>query len=554
MDNKRINVRIEIKVEDKLGISQEILSIFAQRNWNILALEVGSHFIYVHFMSKDIGLPDIKASLKSRTDIIHCKTIDLLPTERRELHLQTLLDKLPNPIIDIDERGLISAVNKATIALLAKLDIGQVNPNNSHYKSIVGQPIAKYSDYAFTSINNPANTSVVLSFMDNSYVADITCLNIDEKISGVMLTLRSMHSVGQQISLLQAKEQAHVDNIIGNSSIIVALKAQTIRFAKLELPVLISGETGTGKELVARALHNASSRSQAPFLAINCAALPEHLLESELFGYASGAFTGAKKGGKPGLLELAESGSLFLDEIAEMSTYLQAKLLRFLQDYNYRRLGGTKELTANVRIISASHQNLTKLIEQRLFREDLYYRLNVLGISIPPLRERSDDISLLAQHFIESAALQVSRSLPVLTEQGLTLLKSYYWPGNIRQLQNILFRAVALNESGIIDAKDVDSLLSEISSYLPQSNQKQLGHGIENNVEGSDRQSIDNTTGKNDEGHDSVLTWKEEQQIFEQQLLSNLYENFPTTRKLAERLNVSHNKIAMKLRQYNIGN
>jgi TyrR family helix-turn-helix protein len=552
-------VRIEIKVEDKIGISQEILAIFAQMNWNILALEVGSYFIYIHFMSKDINLSDIKASLKDRTDIIHCKAIDLLPTERREVHLQTLLDKLPNPIIDIDERGLISAVNKATIALLTEQDGNKLNsinsnPNNCHYKSIVGQPIAKYSDYAFTSINNPANTSVVLSFMDNSYVADITCLNIDEKISGVMLTLRSMHSVGQQISLLQAKEQAHVDNIIGNSSIIVSLKAQTIRFAKLELPVLISGETGTGKELIARALHNASSRSQAPFLAINCAALPEHLLESELFGYASGAFTGAKKGGKPGLLELAESGTLFLDEIAEMSTYLQAKLLRFLQDYNYRRLGGTKELTANVRIISASHQNLTKLIEQRLFREDLYYRLNVLGISIPPLRERSDDISLLALQFIESAALQVSRSLPVLTEQGLTRLKSYYWPGNIRQLQNILFRAVALNESGIIEAKDVESLLSEISSYSPQSNQKQLGQVIENNVEGSDRQSIDNTAGKNDEGHDSVLTWEEEQQIFEQQLLSKLYEDYPTTRKLAERLNVSHNKIAMKLRKYNIGN
>ena len=315
------------------------------------------------------------------------------------------------------------------------------------------------------------------------------------------------------------------------------MKTQTRRFSELELPVLISGETGTGKELLARALHNASGRANAPFLAINCAALPENLLESELFGYASGAFTGAKKSGKPGLFELADTGTIFLDEIAEMSVYLQAKLLRFLEDYKYRRLGGTQELTANVRIISASHQNLPQQIEQKLFREDLFYRLNVLNLSIPPLRDRPDDIVLLAAHFIEMAALQVARKAPVLTEQALGALKTSQWPGNIRQLQNILFRAIALNETGVIEKSDIDGALSQFTTsglIIPSS--------PEESVSGSDNTNI----------LYECKDWSSAQDKFESDLLKELYPLHPTTRKLAERLKVSHNKIAMKLRKYGI--
>jgi len=315
------------------------------------------------------------------------------------------------------------------------------------------------------------------------------------------------------------------------------LKEQSERFSKLDLPVLIGGETGTGKELIARVLHQSSSRAKAPFLAINCAALPEHLLESELFGYSAGAFTGAKKSGKPGLIELAEGGSIFLDEIAEMSTYLQAKLLRFLQDFSYRRVGGTKELHANIRIISASHQNLGKLITEKLFREDLYYRLNVLSLDLPPLRDRTEDIILLATHFIDNAAKQVEQSnqgvskTPKLSEQALLLLQAYRWPGNIRQLQNVLFSVVALNTTSVIEAQAVEQALAKFSQEI---NHSQSDISIEKTIPLT------------------VKDWSSAQADFEEKLLLQLYPLFPTTRKLAERLKVSHNKVAMKLRKYGI--
>jgi len=313
------------------------------------------------------------------------------------------------------------------------------------------------------------------------------------------------------------------------------LKEQCIRFAKLDLPVLISGETGTGKELVARALHQKSNRAKAPFLAINCAALPDHLLESELFGYNRGAFTDAKKSGKPGLIELAEGGSIFLDEIAEMSVYLQAKLLRFLEDFSYRRVGGTTELYANVRIISASHQKLTELIDSKKFREDLFYRLNVINIKLPPLRARIADITLLTEHFITNASKQVKSGMltpvvvPSLTKQAWLLLKTYPWPGNIRQLQNVLFSVIALSRHDVISAAEIEQALSTFPIQKPALN-------IENNLAVLEQQK----------------DWASAQAEFEQRLLNALYPLFPTTRALASRLNVSHNKIAMKLRKYGI--
>jgi len=520
-------LRVEIKVKDRIGISQEILAIFANKHWNVASLEVVSHFIYVHFISDDISLLDVKKSLSHRNDIVHCLSVDLLPTQRREAHLQTVLDKIPDPIIDIDQHGIIITINTAARCLLKGLDL-----------VIEGQHIDRYIDQSFDTLLNSPSSNLSLSFLEHSYLADITAIFSEDNASGVILTLRSMNRVGQQIALMQSREQAEFDNIIGEAPAIRLLKSQTLRFSELELPVLISGETGTGKELLARALHNASKRAKAPFLALNCAALPENLLESELFGYAAGAFTGAQKNGKPGLFELAETGTIFLDEIAEMSVYLQAKLLRFLQDYKYRRLGGTKELTANVRIISASHQNLPLQIEQNLFREDLFYRLNVLNLSIPALRERPDDIALLSAHFIAMAALQVAMTVPTLTEKAVIALKSYQWPGNVRQLQNILFRAVALNESGLIEKSDIDSALSQFSAG--KSIVKSDAHG-------------DIEEGESRVKECDFSDWGSAQAQFESDLLKELYPLYPTTRKLAERLKVSHNKIAMKLRKYGIG-
>jgi transcriptional regulator of aroF, aroG, tyrA and aromatic amino acid transport len=521
-------MRLEIKSTDRIGISQEILSAFTKQSWNLTAVEVSACYTFVHLDHDTLSLQDISDSLKEVTGVISIIEVALLPIEQRENHLQALLDRIPDPIIDINNQGIILAVNSATHKLIQK--------NNKQV--ITGLPIDKYIEQKYQNLLSDKATTHSLVFNGKTYLADITPVISEHKqVTGAMITLRSMKAIGRQLSLMQTHQEQGIDNIIGHSASIVLLKEQSARFAKLDLPVLISGETGTGKELIARALHELSHRANAPFLAINCAALPENLLESELFGYSAGAFTGAKKAGKPGLIELAEGGSIFLDEIAEMSTYLQAKLLRFLQDFSYRRVGGTKELHANVRIISASHQNLAKLITEKLFREDLYYRLNVLNLALPALRERTVDIHLLATYFINNAVKQVEQVVEPasgvlrLTEEALLLLQAYHWPGNIRQLQNLLFSVVALNTSHVIDAQAIEQALTKFSQVSP----------LSPNEVSTDINALQN-----------IKDWSSAQASFEKKLLSQLYPLFPTTRKLAERLNVSHNKIAIKLRKYHI--
>lgn len=528
-------MRIVIESSDRVGISQEILAVFAQQTWNLKAVEITSCFTYVHVEYESLSLAKIQQSLADVSGVISVQVINLLPSEQRENHLQALLDKMPEPIIDVDNNGVILAMNQASLQLMPE------NKSERLAADFLGKPIEQYIKQIHKNMLTDSPSSQAINLHGKAYILDISPVlssfasegksEVSQAISGSVLLFRSMNTLGRQISLLQSHQAHSFDSIIGKSESIRLIKAQSRRFADLDLPIFINGETGTGKELIARALHQASPRAKHPFLAINCSALPEQLLESELFGYASGAFTGAQKGGKPGLIELAEGGCLFLDEIAEMSTYLQAKLLRFLQDFQYRRVGGTKELTANVRILSASHQNLASLISQKTFREDLYYRLNVLNIELPPLRERCSDISLLAKFFIENAHKQVCNNQkiinkkPKLTKQALLLLEQYSWPGNIRQLQNVLFSVVALNNGEDIVVKDLQQVLNK---FAHQSQQH------------SELESI------------NVKDWASAQAEFERSLLKQLHPMFPTTRSLADRLNVSHNKIAMKLREHGV--
>lgn len=507
-------MRLEIESQDRVGISQEILAVFASKGWSIVAMEVATNFIYVQIDSTGISLSTVKRSLNDVSGVLNCKLIELLPTEHRESHLKALLARIPDPILDVDAKGNILSSNKALISLVGK--------------NCEGERVSKLLNLSDNLFVSQAAYTREVSVKGQMLIAEITPIYSNKVFNGAVIVLKEARAIGRQISLLQQQKQYSADSIIGQSTKINLLKQQMARFAELDLPVLITGETGTGKELFARGIHEASHRQHAPFLAINCAALPEHLLESELFGYAPGAYTGAQKAGKPGLFELADGGTVFLDEIAEMSTYLQAKLLRFLQDFRYRRLGGTEEFVANVRIISASHQIFTDLIQQKTFREDLYYRLNVLTLSLPSLRERIDDISILSNYFIANAARQVGQPEPKLNKEALALLQRYNWPGNIRQLQNILFSLVALNEKNIIEKEDVEHVLLGVNkSYSLERDSKNIDTSI-------------------------IKSWSQAQSQFEKELLMQFYPEYPTTRKLAARLKVSHNKIAMKLREHHL--
>jgi len=255
------------------------------------------------------------------------------------------------------------------------------------------------------------------------------------------------------------------DEFIGNSQKMREVYAQVGQVAATNSTVLITGESGTGKELLARSIHHGSPRSSGPFIPINCASIPDTLLESELFGFEKGAFTGAEKT-KPGKLELAHRGSLFLDEIGEMSPHLQAKLLRALQERSFERLGGTKTVEVDIRLIVATNKNLGDLVGKGKFREDLFYRLNVFPINIPPLRERAEDIPLLALHFLDRYSAEMNKNIKGISREAMDILLSYTWQGNVRELQNVVERAVILCREGEIAPKEINLCHSEEINIL----------------------------------------------------------------------------------------
>ncbi|WP_422445104.1 sigma 54-interacting transcriptional regulator [Thermoanaerobacterium sp. DL9XJH110] len=249
------------------------------------------------------------------------------------------------------------------------------------------------------------------------------------------------------------------NDILTNNEKMKKLINTAKRIAKTESTILITGESGTGKELIAQSIHNESLRKNGPFVAVNCASLPRNLLESELFGYVDGAFTGAKKGGKPGLFELAHMGTIFLDEVADMPLDLQAHLLRVIQEKELTRIGDDKVIPVNIRIISATNKDLQHYVSEGRFREDLYYRLNVLNIKMPPLRERQDDIPLLVSHFSKEYCAKNNLGMKKFSPDAISVLCSYLWPGNIRELQNFVEHLVLTVDSDIICENDVYELL-----------------------------------------------------------------------------------------------
>jgi len=253
--------------------------------------------------------------------------------------------------------------------------------------------------------------------------------------------------------------------LLGESDGIRAVFRAIDKAASTSATVLISGESGTGKELVARAIHYASSRASAPFVAVNCGAIPEGLLESELFGYIKGAFTGATES-RAGFFQTADGGTIFLDEISETSPAMQVRLLRVLQDKEVCMVGATRTRKVDIRIVTATNRNPASLVEKGILREDLFYRLNVITISIPPLRDRGDDILLLVDHFARRFAKEYGTRTPQFSDHALRALRQYYWPGNVRELENVVQRLVLMSEEEVIDVFDLPTLMR--FSALPE--------------------------------------------------------------------------------------
>jgi two-component system response regulator PilR (NtrC family) len=274
--------------------------------------------------------------------------------------------------------------------------------------------------------------------------------NVDELKIVVLGALERRRLRRENVLLKRVLGERHqFSNIIGRSESMLAVFELIETIAQTTSTVMVTGESGTGKELAARAIHFNSPRKDRPFVAVNCGALTETLLESELFGHVRGAFTGAATN-KKGLIEVAERGTIFLDEIGEMSPLMQVKLLRVLQERVFRRVGGTDEISADIRIIAATNRDLAQMVGENRFREDLYYRINVIPLHLPPLRERGEDLPLLAEHFVTRFAAELGKPVQGLAAESLSLLVQYHWPGNIRELENAMERAVALERTPVI--------------------------------------------------------------------------------------------------------
>ncbi|WP_067217568.1 sigma-54 interaction domain-containing protein [Marinomonas gallaica] len=285
-----------------------------------------------------------------------------------------------------------------------------------------------------------------------------------KRINSHIKALLAEHEFTNQTAPVVAKQpsaQYRLADIVGDSKAIKNLNQTITQVASGDVTVLLRGESGTGKELYAHAIHQLSDRGDGPFIKVNCAAIPENLLESELFGYEEGAFTGAKKGGKAGKFQLANGGTLFLDEIGDLPLSMQAKLLRVLQDREVEAVGSTSTTPLDIRLITATHRPLESLIKSGDFREDLYYRINVVNVSLPPLRERPEDISKLAEHFLQTLSRRTGRRAPKLTAQAMTALLDYDWPGNIRELENVM-------EAAFFTATDRKIPLSLLPTALSQ--------------------------------------------------------------------------------------
>lgn len=372
-------------------------------------------------------------------------------------YYQTVFNEVSDAIVTVDSAGFIEKINSQAAELLS------VDPNK-----VAGSPASDILNFEPVQLNKAVlnwlskqGESAVRSGRARKIVWDaIPVCHTDGSTGGLVAIARG--GVQDQIKMATAKNGFTFKDIIGNNREFKALKRTLYVAAQESVPVLLVGASGTGKELFAQAIHNASSRANEPFVVVNCGAVPRELIESEFFGYEEGAFTGARKGGHRGKFEQAHGGTIFLDEIGEMPWDLQVRLLRVLEAKKIVRIGGTESILIDVRIIAATNKNLSEEVRQGNFRPDLYWRLNVVTALIPPLVERPDDIMLLADYFLERYSQNRKMSY-TLSDEAMNLFMSYGWPGNVRELRNVLERAVIFADEGLIRLEHLpEYLLSSV--------------------------------------------------------------------------------------------
>ncbi|HZK85939.1 MAG TPA: sigma 54-interacting transcriptional regulator [Desulfosporosinus sp.] len=443
---------LRIPYIDRIGIVRDITLIMTKRGINIISMEVeeGNVFLECQTVVQDQCSGFIK-ELSSIHGVHEIVEISFMPSKERAELLDAILTSVNDGILAVNQDSIITQCNPAAAHIL-RLPAQQVQEHTlgpKLFKNLLIQETLQ------TGCQYHNREVFIASDQGYCVVSTIPLRSNSGDVVGVVAVIRDTQDVRKLMRSMATSLLVTFDDIPFVSPVMDQVVEQVRRYATSDSTILITGETGTGKELFARALHSASGRANAAFVPINCAAIPDTLLESELFGYEEGAFTGAVKGGKPGLFELSNGGTLFLDEVGDVSAHLQVKLLRVLQEQRVRRVGSTKEVAINVRIIAATNRNLEDMVADKTFRVDLYYRLNVIPLVIPPLRECFADIRLLSELFLKQFADKLQRSVKGFSPLALQRLEGYYWPGNVRELKNIIERAVNLVDGPEVQAEHI---------------------------------------------------------------------------------------------------
>jgi PAS domain S-box-containing protein len=428
----------------------------------------------------------------------------------------------------VDENRKISYMNpayKQYLPLSSKdaldKDLMELSPDGLRMK--VFNSREKVENFVYQKEGLDMISTVEPLFIDNTFKG---ILSISRPVDQIKNLLSKLEKSQEELNYYKAELLRHTrfsgsfTDIIGSSGTLQDSLFMAERASQSISTVLIRGESGTGKELIAKAIHNNSNRKDKPFIRVNCAAIPENLLESELFGYEKGAFTGAIKS-KPGKFSLANGGTIFLDEIGDMPKSMQVKLLRVLQEKEFESVGGITTQKVDTRVIAATNRNLEEMIEQGDFREDLYYRLNVITIPLPPLRNRKEDISLLVEHFIKKLNKKLNKDIKGITKESLNHLQDYNWPGNIRELENIIERAINMCEGTLITEKDLPIYISNTTSKK---------EGLVNLVNGD------------------LLPLEE----YEKEIIAIAMQKYKSYNKVGKVLGLTHRTVALKCEKYGI--
>ncbi len=521
--------KMELVFEDRVGIVADISALIAKYGINILSMEVDQRDDKAHVYleaEKDqegIGKERLTTILSDIPNLLQLRFIDILPQKERENRFRVVLDNIRDGVISIGKDGRITTINRVALNALA-----------CRAEDVVGQDVKdiELPDHNILEclegrIFNNIKKDIIKGVERYQYIATGRPIkDEDDNIIGAVEIAKDMQEVKKLVRSISEPDTIGFGDIIGRHPVILSAIAFSKQIAVSDAIISIRGGSGTGKELFARAIHTESGR-KGPFVPLNCAALPEQLLESELFGYVGGAFTGGRKEGRQGLFEHAAEGTVFLDEIGEMPLGSQAKILRVIQDKRVRRIGGSREIPVNTRIITATHRNLEQLVDEKLFRQDLYYRINVLPIHIPPLAQRLEDISLLAEHFLFQLASKLNKSTQSLSRSALDKLHRHHWPGNVRELKNVIERGAILSKGESIDAGSIlfSHELGAVGSVAVQD--ASVG-----NVERCDLKAL--------------------LAEYEKNLIANVLGRCRSKRQAAKRLNISHTALINKMKKYNL--